>query len=82
MTATRKIAIPIAAIAVLTAALLLAPSVMNVNFAQGASHKDFGQCNKTFNKANHGGGKVKSDARKAACSSLKPKPEPEPVPTP
>ena len=38
------------------------------------SGKDFGQCNAKFNKANHGGGKVKADARKALCKPLKPKP--------
>jgi hypothetical protein len=38
-----------------------------------ASGKDFGQCNAKFNKEHKGGGKAKSDARKAACGGLKPK---------
>ena len=38
-----------------------------------ASHKDFGQCNKLFNKIHKGeNGTLKALERKLACASLKP----------
>lgn len=42
---------------------------------EAQASKAFGQCNKEQNKANHAAnvtGKAGSDARKAACKSLKP----------
>lgn len=58
-----------------TAVALAGIAVILVENQQAEASKAFGQCNKEQNKANHAAnvtGKAGSDARKAACKSLKP----------
>lgn len=66
-----------AILSMVTAVALAGIAIMLVteNQQEAEASKAFGQCNKNQNKANHAAnvtGKAGSDARKAACKSLKP----------